>query len=204
MSKKKLLSILLIFSFVILTIGFSIVDAKALTSNNTSVVTVSDEFGYKIDLTAHKKIMEIPNAVDCNVKKMMQDYAEKLARKKAEEEARIAAEKAYNALPIEEKIRLACEEYGVDFSIALAIARLETGWFKSDAYKYRNNPGGMSRHEKPLSYPTIKDGVDAFVSNLKNNYFDLGLDTPEKIGKKYCPVNPKWASLVKELMSYGY
>ena len=42
--------------------------------------------------------------------------------------------------------------------------------------------------------------ADLFVSNLKHNYFDQGLDSPSKIGTKYCPVNPQWASMVERLM----
>lgn len=110
----------------------------------------------------------------------------------------------FEELPIEEKIRVKCEEYGVDFKIALAIARLETGWFKSDAYIHRNNPGGLSRNEKPIAFATIEDGVEAFVGNLARGYFGQGLNTPETIGRKYCPVDPSWASKVRALMEYGY
>lgn len=115
----------------------------------------------------------------------------------------IETEPTFEELPIEEKIRVKCEEYNVDFEIALAIARLETGWFKSDAYIYRNNPGGLSRNEIPIRFDTIEEGVEAFVSNLSHGYFEQGLDTPDEIGKKYCPVDPDWASKVKELMKYG-
>lgn len=107
-------------------------------------------------------------------------------------------------LSIEEMIRDTCEEYGIDYEIVLAIARLETGWFKSDAYLYGNNPGGLSINEVPMAFDTREEGVDAFVSNLANNYFALGLDTPEEIGEKYCPVNPTWSSVVRELMLYEY
>lgn len=107
-------------------------------------------------------------------------------------------------LSIEEMIRNACAEYGINYEIVLAIARLETGWFKSDAYLYGNNPGGLSINEVPKAFDTKEEGVDAFVSNLANNYFALGLDTPEEIGAKYCPVNPDWAVIVRELMMYGY
>lgn len=103
---------------------------------------------------------------------------------------------------IEEKIRVACDIHSVPYDIAMAIARLETGHFKSNAYKNKNNPGGLSRNEKPMSFDTIDDGVEAFVSNLNRNYISKGLNTPEKIGKKYCPVNPKWPGLVKSLMKY--
>lgn len=120
---------------------------------------------------------------------------EELQKQKEEEERQRIA-----SLPIEEKIRLACERYSVDYRIVLAIARLETGWFKSSAFLNRNNPGGLSRNEVPMSFSTQEEGVEAFVSNLKHNYFDQGLDSPSKIGTKYCPVNPQWASMVERLM----
>lgn len=107
-------------------------------------------------------------------------------------------------MPIEERIKHVCESYGVPFDIALAIARLETGWFKSNAYLNKNNVGGLSRNEKPISFDSIDEGVEAFVLNLANNYIAIGLDTPEEIGRKYCPVNPEWAATVRKLMKYGY
>ena len=39
-----------------------------------------------------------------------------------------------------------------------------------------------------IKYNSLDEGIEAFVSNLKRNYFDIGLDTLEKIQPKYCPV----------------
>ena len=103
-------------------------------------------------------------------------------------------------LTIEEMIHEACIFYDIPYDICLAIARLETGWFTSEAYIYGNNPGGMSINEVPITYESIEEGVDAFVKNLAMNYFSIGLDTPEKIGAKYCPANPDWDDIVVELM----
>ena len=140
---------------------------------------------------------------------MVIEYKEKLAeearRKKEREEREQALLKSMGLKStnwIEFKIYKACEKYHVPFSIVLAIARLETGWFTSDAYLYRNNPGGLSRNEVPLSFSSKDVGVDRFVKNLKDNYFDEGLDTPYEIGQKYCPVNPDWANMVSRLMEY--
>lgn len=105
-------------------------------------------------------------------------------------------------MTIEERIENACNAYGISFDIVLAIARLETGWFTSNAYVNYNNPGGLSVNETPMYFNTIEEGVEAFVSNLANNYFAIGLDTPEEIGAKYCPVNPEWAGMVTSLMTY--
>lgn len=101
---------------------------------------------------------------------------------------------------IEERIISACNRYGIDSSIVLGIARLETGNFTSYAYLVGNNPGGMSVNEVPIFYGSIEEGVEAMVSNLAHNYFAIGLTTPELIGQKYCPVNQNWAYLVRSLM----
>lgn len=110
------------------------------------------------------------------------------------------SEAVYGAGTIESKIIEACNRYGIDSSIVLAIARLETGNFTSYAYLVGNNPGGMSVNEVPITYSSIEQGVEAMVSNLANNYFAIGLTTPELIGQKYCPVNPNWANMVRSLM----
>lgn len=104
---------------------------------------------------------------------------------------------------MEEKIRIACDIYGADYNITLAIGRYETGWWSSYACTVKNNPGGMSRNEVPIYYDTIDEGIDAWVQNLANNYFAIGLDTPEKIAEKYCPNNSDYASYLRRMMSYG-
>lgn len=125
-------------------------------------------------------------------------YKAEIIKKEKEAEAR----KRESELTIEERIYNACERYGVPYNIVLAIARLETGWFRSYAFIYRNNPGGSSAKEVPMTFNTIDDGVDYFVKNLANNYFAIGLDTPELIGPKYCPNNTEWIYIVKEMMEY--
>ena len=104
---------------------------------------------------------------------------------------------------MEEKIRIACDIYGADYNITLAIGRYETGWWSSYACTVKNNPGGMSINEVPIYYDTIDEGIDAWVQNLANNYFAIGLDTPEKIAEKYCPNNNGYASYLRKMMSYG-
>lgn len=110
------------------------------------------------------------------------------------------SEAVYGAGTIESKIVEACNRYGIDSSVVLGIARLETGNFTSYAYLVGNNPGGMSVNEVPIFYGSIEEGVEAMVSNLAHNYFAIGLTTPELIGQKYCPVNQNWAYLVRNLM----
>lgn len=103
---------------------------------------------------------------------------------------------------VEEMIQAACEFYGIGHEIPLAIARLETGHFTSAAYTDCNNVGGMSINEIPITYSSVDEGVDAFVSNLAENYIAQGLTTVEEISGKYCPVNAdSWADNVTALMA---
>ena len=85
------------------------------------------------------------------------------------------------------KIQNKAVEYGIDWMIAVAISKWETGNYTSNLYKNKNNVGGLYCNGF-LSYSSLDEGIDAFVSNLKRNYFDMGLDTLEKIQPKYCPV----------------
>lgn len=156
-----------------------LVDGKAYIDKISSVIKTEN------NAKEEKQIEEIDN-----------DIPEKVLEEPIVEQI----EPEPKELTIEDKIGLACNQYGVSFDIALAIARLETGNFTSHAYKYKNNPGGLSVNEKPMSFSTIEEGVDAFVGNLSKNYIQKGLTTVEAIGKKYCPKNPKWAKLVRSLM----
>lgn len=75
--------------------------------------------------------------------------------------------------------------------IAIAISKHETGSYTSSLFKNNNNIGGLynSSSKKFFTYKTLEDGIDSFVGNLKKGYFDKGLDTIEKIQKKYAPIN---------------
>ena len=94
---------------------------------------------------------------------------------------------------------VAIREGITDWKIPVAIARHECGYkdnqYLSNAFKNKNNVGGMMYYDTTtkssylMSFDTIDEGVEAFVSNLKRNYFNMGLDTIEKIQPKYAPVN---------------
>lgn len=92
--------------------------------------------------------------------------------------------------------------------IVVAIAKWETGNYTSNAFKNKNNVGGMMCSGELIKYNSLDEGINAFVKNLKNNYFDIGLDTIDKIQPKYCPVgaendpyglNKYWLDGVKNL-----
>ena len=73
--------------------------------------------------------------------------------------------------------------------ISIAISKWETGNYTSVAFKENNNVGGMMCNNKLKVFDSLDEGIEAFINNLKNNYFDIGLDTLEKIKPKYCPDN---------------
>lgn len=85
------------------------------------------------------------------------------------------------------KIQKKAEEYGIDWKMAIAISKWETGSWTSNIYNNKNNVGGMYCRGF-ITYNSLDEGIEAFVSNLKRNYYDMGLNTIEKIGSKYCPV----------------
>ena len=94
---------------------------------------------------------------------------------------------------------VAIREGITDWKIPVAIARHECGYkdnqYLSNAFKEKNNVGGMMYYDTTtnssylMSFDTIDSGIEAFVSNLRRNYFNLGLDTIEKIQRKYAPLN---------------
>ena len=75
--------------------------------------------------------------------------------------------------------------------VAIAISKHETGSYTSSLFKNNNNIGGLynSSAKKFYTYKSLEDGISAFIKNLKKGYFDKGLDTIEKIQKKYAPLN---------------
>lgn len=75
--------------------------------------------------------------------------------------------------------------------LLIAISRHETGNWTSSAFKNKNNFGGIMGANGLKSYNTFDDGLEAFVSLLKNRYFNKGLTTIEKIQPVYCPVGAK-------------
>ena len=62
--------------------------------------------------------------------------------------------------------------------------------YLKSVFKNQNHVGGMWNGARGefYSYDTLEDGIDAYISNLKYNYIDVGLTTIEEIGNIYCPV----------------
>ena len=98
-------------------------------------------------------------------------------------------------------------EYGVDPYLAVAIALHETGcsWECSELVKKCNNVGGQKGSPgcgggSYKSFSTLDAGIEGFISNIYNNYYKYGLDTPEKMNSKYA-ASTTWASAVNRYIN---
>jgi len=94
-------------------------------------------------------------------------------------------------------------ELGIDPYLAVAISMYETGckWGCSTLVVQCNNVGGVKGNPgcnggSFRSYASLNDGINAFLTNLKENYYDYGLDTAYKMEKKYTGGSTTWASRV--------
>lgn len=93
-------------------------------------------------------------------------------------------------------------EKGVDPYIAVAISLHETGCNGkcSNLMKSCNNVGGQKGSPRCgsgsyKSFDTLEDGIKGFIDNLSKNYFNMGLNTPELMAKKYAQ-STSWAGKV--------
>lgn len=144
--------------------------------------------------------------------------AEQKRLKKAEEE-RIAREKAivYDGLTLKqlgakldrslnstlsgkgELIASYALKKGVDPYLATAIILHETGcqWGCSNLVRNCNNVGGQkgSGCGAYAKFPDLDTGIKKFIDNLYKNYYAYGLNTPEKMQKKYA-CSTTWAGKV--------
>ena len=106
----------------------------------------------------------------------------------------------------EEMFDVAAEVYRVDPIMLYAIARHETGNFKSRLFVENNNPGGIKDFDSAsgwASYGSEFEGIMEMARLIRRGYYNYGLDTPEEIGAKYCPDGTDWAGAIRRLMKEG-
>lgn len=88
---------------------------------------------------------------------------------------------------------------GVDPYVAVAIILHETGceWKCSTLVTSCNNVGGQkgSGCGSYARFSSLDNGIKSFINNLSNNYYKKGLNTPEKMGRKYA-ASTSWAKKV--------
>ena len=95
-------------------------------------------------------------------------------------------------------------ELGLDPYLAVAIVLHETGcsWECSDLVKYCNNVGGQKGspscgNGSYIAFATLDEGIIGFMDNLYNNFYALGLTTPEAINPKYA-ASTAWAGNINK------
>ena len=114
----------------------------------------------------------------------------------------------------ETKIYNECLKQGLNQKqalLVLSISKLETGNWKSKAFVNKYNFGGIMNSKGLKTFDSYEQGLEKFVSLLKNYYFNKGLNTVAEIGAKYCPVGAKndpnginkgWVSSVSSIYDY--
>lgn len=97
-------------------------------------------------------------------------------------------------------------KWGVDPNLLRSISSFETGGWKSQAWRERNNPGGLGGGGRKFESPEA--GIEAMARLLRTNYIDKGLTTIPQIARKWAPpgaandphgTNPQWAGAVAKI-----
>ena len=135
----------------------------------------------KAETNENKEVIQIDQEEEKSLK----------TQKNAELESLEKIEELSNECTLDEvscKIKEVADSYEVDWKLAVAISMHETGKYTSVAFNELNNVGGNFRNGSLMVFEDLDKGIDFFVSNLKNNYIDMGLDTIELIQHKYCPI----------------
>ena len=135
----------------------------------------------KAETSESKKVIQIDQEEEKSLK----------TQKNAELESLEKIEELASKCELDEvscKIKAVADSYEIDWRLAVAISMHETGKYTSVAFKEKNNVGGNFKSGSLMVFEDLDKGIDFFVSNLKNNYIDIGLDTIELIQPKYCPI----------------
>lgn len=96
-------------------------------------------------------------------------------------------------------LKYAGELYDIDPKLLEAIERLESGNYTSNIYLTKNNTWGAFDGVSYKEFDSREQSTMELARTLRLYYYDAGLDTLEEIGSVYCPDNPNWAALVREI-----
>ncbi len=100
--------------------------------------------------------------------------------------------------PYDQMIYYAAKDTLRDPYLAIAISRLETGHYTSEAFLRGHNFGGITVTSGVKSFDTVQEGLYRFI-NLLEWYQSKGMDTAEKMQPVYCPPNKHWDEVVNSL-----
>ncbi|MEK7458101.1 MAG: hypothetical protein AAB612_01275 [Patescibacteria group bacterium] len=91
------------------------------------------------------------------------------------------------------------DKYGVDYRLIPAIMMQESNLCKAIPQGSYNCLGFGIHARGTLGFASYEESIDRATRELKKNYIDIGLDTPEKIMTKYTPgSNGSWAASVNQ------
>ena len=98
-------------------------------------------------------------------------------------------------------------DMGIDPYLAVAIVLHETGCSSKCSTQVRQcyNVGGMKggpscNGTSYKKFNTLDEGIYSFMYNLKTNYYDKGLNTPESMNKKYA-ASTAWAGKINHYIN---
>lgn len=99
------------------------------------------------------------------------------------------------------------QKTGLDPYLALAIVLHETGckWGCSKLVKDCNNIGGIKGTPSCnggayKAYESLESGINGYLDLIYNNYYSIGLNTPELINPKYA-ASPAWAEAINRYIN---
>lgn len=96
----------------------------------------------------------------------------------------------------ESQIYMAAAMQSINWRLAVAISKLETGNWTSKAFVEGHNYGGLCSNGKPIEYASEKEGLEAYIRCLES----YGADRPEEMQARYCPGSDTWTSQVRDIM----
>jgi len=94
------------------------------------------------------------------------------------------------------------QKYGLDYRLIIAIAQQESNLCKK-APKNCFNCWGVGIHSRgTMCFDSYSEAIDWVGGYLKEEYFDLGINTIDGIMAKYCPLSSgSWAFGVRQFMT---
>ncbi len=184
-----------------------------LTTNNDTIKFMSDMFQIDYDVLVNKlkeNYQEIGLLNTEDIDKVLLDYLINLEDSEEELFDRTLNVSNPSKEYMVALIKYFCDYYGnVDFSIAAAIAQIESGYSAKSMLNKNNIFGGMSSGGL-IRYKNIEYGIYSYIKLLSEGYFGKGLTTVESIGRVYNPMynengvkiaKPSWVANVTNAMS---
>ncbi|OGM19410.1 hypothetical protein A2955_03300 [Candidatus Woesebacteria bacterium RIFCSPLOWO2_01_FULL_37_19] len=104
--------------------------------------------------------------------------------------------------PFSDFIVKTSDKYGIDYRLLTAIAMKESGLCKIIPEDSHNCWGWGIHSKGTLKFSSFEEGIETVSLGLKENYLNLGLNSPSEIMSKYIPHSPGgiWAEDVSAYM----